>query len=42
MSLAMINAIEKIDEDNSEQVDMRVGVHSSSVDCGIIGTKKLK
>jgi len=42
MSLAMINAIEEIDEDNSEQVDMRVGVHSSSVTCGIIGTEKFK
>jgi hypothetical protein len=27
MGLAIINAIEEFDEDNKEQVDMRVGVH---------------
>lgn len=42
MGLAMINAIEEFDEDNDEQVDMRVGVHSGSVNCGIVGTKKFK
>ncbi|CAF3562831.1 unnamed protein product [Rotaria sp. Silwood1] len=42
MGLAMINAIEEFDEDNHEQVDMRVGVHSGSVNCGIVGTKKFK
>jgi adenylate cyclase 9 len=42
MGLAMINAIEEFDQDNSEQVDMRVGVHSGSVNCGIVGTKKFK
>ena len=42
MGLAMINAIEEFDVDNSEQVDMRVGVHSGSVNCGIIGTRKFK
>jgi adenylate cyclase 9 len=42
MGLAMINAIEEFDEDNNEQVDMRVGVHSGSVNCGIIGTIKYK
>ncbi|CAF1037346.1 unnamed protein product [Adineta steineri] len=42
MGLAMINAIEEFDEDNNEQVDMRVGVHSGSVNCGIVGTKKFK
>jgi len=42
MGLAMINAIEEFDQDNKEQVDMRVGVHSGSVNCGIVGTKKFK
>ena len=42
MGLAMINAIEEFDEDNNEKVDMRVGVHSGSVNCGIVGTKKFK
>jgi len=42
MGLAMINAIEEFDQDNNEQVDMRVGVHSGSVNCGIVGTKKFK
>ena len=42
MGLAMINAIEEFDEDNHEQVDMRVGVHSGSVNCGIVGTIKFK
>jgi adenylate cyclase 9 len=42
MGLAMINAIEEFDEDNHEQVDMRVGVNSGSVNCGIVGTRKFK
>ncbi|CAF2587854.1 unnamed protein product [Rotaria sp. Silwood2] len=42
MGLAMINAIEEFDQDNNEQVDMRVGVHSGSVNCGIVGTRKFK
>jgi adenylate cyclase 9 len=42
MGLAMINAIEEFDEDNHEKVDMRVGVHSGSVNCGIVGTIKFK
>ena len=42
MGLAMINAIEEFDEDNAEEVDMRVGVHSGSVNCGIVGTIKFK
>lgn len=42
MGLAMINAIEEFDIDNHEQVDMRVGVHSGSVNCGIVGTRKFK
>jgi adenylate cyclase 9 len=42
MGLAMINAIEEFDLDNNEKVDMRVGVHSGSVNCGIVGTIKFK
>ena len=42
MGLAMINAIEEFDEDNNEEVDMRVGVNSGSVNCGIVGTRKFK
>ncbi|CAF1102471.1 unnamed protein product [Adineta steineri] len=42
MGLAMINAIEEFDQDNNEQVDMRVGVNSGSVNCGIVGTRKFK
>jgi len=42
MGLAMINAIEEFDQDNKEEVDMRVGVNSGSVNCGIIGTRKFK
>jgi class 3 adenylate cyclase len=42
MGLAMIKAIKAFDEDNNEQVDMRVGVHSGSVNCGIVGTRKFK
>jgi adenylate cyclase 9 len=42
MGLAMISAIEEFDADNKEEVDMRVGVHSGSVNCGIVGTRKFK
>ncbi|CAF1097151.1 unnamed protein product, partial [Didymodactylos carnosus] len=42
MGLSMINAIEEFDQDNNESVNMRVGVHSGSVNCGIIGTIKFK
>jgi len=42
MDLAMINAIEQFDDDNNKHVDKRVGVHSGSVNCGIVGRRKLK
>ena len=42
MGLAMLNAIEEFDQDQNEEVDMRVGIHSGSVNCGIVGTKKFK
>jgi len=42
MGLGMIRAIIKFDEDNNEQVDMRVGVHTGTVLCGIVGTRRFK
>ncbi|XP_060592943.1 adenylate cyclase type 9-like [Ruditapes philippinarum] len=42
MGLGMIEAIIKFDEDNNEQVDMRVGVHTGTVLCGIVGTRRFK
>ncbi|XP_052793166.1 adenylate cyclase type 9-like isoform X2 [Mya arenaria] len=42
MGLGMIAAIIKFDEDNNEQVNMRVGVHTGTVLCGIVGTRRFK
>ena len=42
MGLGMIEAIIKFDEDNNESVDMRVGVHTGTVLCGIVGTRRFK
>lgn len=42
MGLGMIEAIKKFDEDNNEQVNMRVGVHTGTVLCGIVGTRRFK
>jgi adenylate cyclase 9 len=42
MGFTMINAIEGFDQDNNEQVDMRVGVHSGSVNCDIVRNKKIE
>lgn len=42
MGLGMIDAIAKFDEDNNEQVNMRVGVHTGTVLCGIVGTRRFK
>ena len=42
MGLGMIGAIIKFDEDNNESVDMRVGVHTGTVLCGIVGTRRFK
>lgn len=42
MGLGMIEAIIKFDEDNNEQVNMRVGVHTGTVLCGIVGTRRFK
>lgn len=42
MGLGMIQAIIKFDEDTNETVDMRVGVHTGTVLCGIVGTRRFK
>lgn len=42
MGLAMIRAIAEFDEDTNESVNMRVGVHTGTVLCGIVGTKRFK
>lgn len=38
----IFQAIKKFDEDRNEQVDMRVGVHTGTVLCGIVGTRRFK
>ncbi|CAB0034921.1 unnamed protein product [Trichogramma brassicae] len=42
MGLAMIEAIKQFDEERKEDVNMRVGVHTGSILCGIVGTKRFK
>ncbi|XP_076446412.1 adenylate cyclase type 9-like isoform X2 [Babylonia areolata] len=42
MGLGMIRAIKEFDEDNHESVNMRVGVHTGTVLCGIVGTRRFK
>ncbi|XP_052281926.1 adenylate cyclase type 9-like isoform X2 [Dreissena polymorpha] len=42
MGLGMIEAIQKFDEENNESVNMRVGVHTGTVLCGIVGTRRFK
>ncbi|CAG0901515.1 unnamed protein product [Darwinula stevensoni] len=42
MGLGMTVAIKEFDADNNEQVDMRVGIHTGTVLCGIVGTKRFK
>ncbi|XP_076071082.1 adenylate cyclase type 9-like isoform X1 [Mytilus galloprovincialis] len=42
MGLGMIKAIKQFDKDNNESVDMRVGVHTGTVLCGIVGTRRFK
>ena len=42
MGLAMCKAIKEFDEEHSEEVNMRVGVHTGTVLCGIVGTRRFK
>ncbi|XP_023236704.1 adenylate cyclase type 9-like [Centruroides sculpturatus] len=42
MGLGMIKAIAEFDEDTNEDVNMRVGVHTGTVLCGIVGTCRFK
>jgi adenylate cyclase 9 len=39
---AMIEAIKQFDIERREGVNMRVGVHTGTVLCGIVGTKRFK
>lgn len=38
----MVSAIREFDEDSGESVNMRVGIHTGTVLCGIVGTKRFK
>ena len=40
MGLAMISAIQDFDEDRNESVNMRVGIHTGTVLCGIVGKRR--
>ncbi|XP_038841194.1 adenylate cyclase type 9-like, partial [Salvelinus namaycush] len=42
MGLGMIQAIEQFCQEKSEMVNMRVGVHTGTVLCGILGMKRFK
>ncbi|XP_062572083.1 adenylate cyclase type 9-like [Saccostrea cucullata] len=42
MGLGMIIAIKEFDRDNNESVNMRVGVHTGTVLCGIVGRQRFK
>lgn len=42
ISIAMIEAIKQFDVERREGVNMRVGVHTGTVLCGIVGTKRFK
>ncbi len=42
MGLAMISAIKDFDEDRNESVNMRVGIHTGTVLCGIVGKRRFK
>uniref|UniRef100_A0A3P8WG14 adenylate cyclase n=1 Tax=Cynoglossus semilaevis TaxID=244447 RepID=A0A3P8WG14_CYNSE len=42
MGLGMIQAIEQFCEEKREMVNMRVGVHTGTVLCGILGMKRFK
>lgn len=42
MGLGMIDAIKQFDEEYKEGVNMRVGIHTGTVLCGIVGTRRIK
>uniref|UniRef100_A0A0K0F5Q4 adenylate cyclase n=1 Tax=Strongyloides venezuelensis TaxID=75913 RepID=A0A0K0F5Q4_STRVS len=42
MGLAMIVAIRQFDIDRGQEVNMRVGIHTGKVMCGMVGTKRFK
>ncbi|EDO47010.1 predicted protein, partial [Nematostella vectensis] len=42
MGLDMLEQIKEFDNDTDNDVDMRVGVHTGTVLCGIVGTKRFK
>ena len=42
MGLGMVNTINEFDEDHNEAVNMRVGVHTGTVLCGLVGTRRFK
>ncbi|CAG5121601.1 unnamed protein product, partial [Candidula unifasciata] len=42
MGLSMVIAIRAFDEDHNEEVNMRVGIHTGTVLCGIVGTVRFK
>ena len=42
MGLDMVEQIKEFDGDTKNDVDMRVGVHTGTVLCGLVGTKRFK
>lgn len=42
MGLAMIIAIKRFDRERKQEVNMRVGIHTGKVMCGMVGTKRFK
>ena len=42
MGLSMIRAIKDFDKDCKEDINMRVGIHTGTVLCGIVGRKRFK
>ncbi|VDK34642.1 unnamed protein product [Taenia asiatica] len=42
MGRSMCVAIQQFDDDHAEQVNMRVGVHTGKVICGLVGTRRFK
>ncbi|XP_013185832.2 adenylate cyclase type 9 [Amyelois transitella] len=42
MGLGMIDAIQDFDRERDEGINMRVGVHTGTVLCGLVGTRRFK